>query len=64
MKNFQFFIMCLLSLGFSGHSLLTMPNVIRIVTRSMMISQYVSFRAADGFEPVSRAKMLRVLKVG
>ena len=29
-----------------------------------MISQYVSICAADGFEPVSRAKMFRVLKVG
>ena len=40
---------------------LTMPNVIRIVTRSTMISQYLSFCAEDGFEPLSRATMFCVL---
>lgn len=42
---------------------LTMPNIIRTVTRSTMISQYQSFCEEDGFEPLSRATMFRVLKV-
>ena len=42
---------------------LTMPNVIHIVTRSTMISQYLSFSAIDRFEPVSCATMFRVLRV-
>ena len=41
---------------------LTMPNVIRIGTRSTMISQYLSFCAEDDFEPLSRATIFRVPK--
>lgn len=48
--------------GQSGERL-TMPTVIGIVTRSMMISQYLSFCAENGFETLSRATMFRVLKV-
>lgn len=48
--------------GQSGERL-TMLTVIGIVTRSMMISQYLSFCAENGFEPLSRATMFRVLKV-
>ena len=40
-----------------------MPNIIRTVTRSTMITQYLSFCEEDGFEPLSRATMFRVLKV-
>ena len=40
-----------------------MPNIIRIVTQSIVISQYLSFCAEDGFEPLSHATMFRVLKV-
>ena len=43
---------------------LTMPNIIRTVTQSNMISQYLSFCEDDGgFEPLSHATMYRVLKV-
>lgn len=42
---------------------LTMPNIIRIVTRSTMISQYLSFSKEEGFEPLGRTTMYKVLKV-
>ena len=40
-----------------------MPNIIRTVTRSTMIAQYFAFCEDDGFQPLSRATMYRVLKV-
>ena len=42
---------------------LAMPNIIRTVTRSTMIAQYLAFCEDDGFQPLSRATMYRVLKV-
>ena len=42
---------------------LAMPNIIRTVTRSTMIAQYLVFCEDDGFQPLSRATMYRVLKV-
>ena len=41
---------------------LAMPNIIRTVTRSTMIAQYLVFCEDDGFQPLSRATMYRVLK--
>ena len=42
---------------------LAMPNIIRTVTRSTMIAQYLVFCEDDGFQPLSRATMYCVLKV-
>ena len=42
---------------------LAMPNIIRTVTRSTTIAQYLVFYEDDGFQPLSRATMYRVLKV-
>ena len=42
---------------------LAMPNIIRTITRSAMIAQYLAFCEDDGFQPLSRATMYRVLKV-
>ena len=42
---------------------LAMPNIIRTVTRSTMIAQYLVFCEDDGFQPLSRATMYHVLKV-
>ena len=41
---------------------LAMPNIIRTVTRSTMIAQYLVFYEDDGSQPLSRATMYRVLK--
>lgn len=41
----------------------TMPNVIRTVTRSTMISQYLQFCEEEHFTPLSRATLYRVLAV-
>ena len=41
---------------------LAMANIIRTVTRSTMIAQYLVFCEDDGFQPLSRATMYRVLK--
>ena len=42
---------------------LAMPNIIRTVTMSTMIAQYLAFCEDDGFQPLSHATMYRVLKV-
>ncbi|KAK3753674.1 hypothetical protein QZH41_003321 [Actinostola sp. cb2023] len=42
---------------------LSMPNIIRTVTRSTMITQYLQYCKEDGFEPLSRATLYRVLEV-
>ena len=42
---------------------LSMPNIIRTVTRSTMIAQYLSYCKDDNFEPLSRATLYRVLEV-
>ena len=40
-----------------------MPNIIRKVTRSTMINQYLHFCAEENFEPLSRATLFRILEV-
>ena len=42
---------------------LTMPNIIRKVTRATMIRQYLKFCEEEQYEPLSRASLFRVLKV-
>ena len=46
----------------SGETI-TMPNVIRKVTRSTMVRQYLQFCEEEQFEPLSRATLFRVLEV-
>ena len=40
-----------------------MPNVIRTVPRSTMISQYLHFCEEQGVKPLSRATLFRILNV-
>ena len=40
-----------------------MPNVIRTVTRSTMVSQYLQFCEEQGVKPFSRATLFRILSV-
>ena len=40
-----------------------MPNVIRTVTRSTMISQYMQYCEEDHYQPVSRSTLFRILEV-
>lgn len=40
-----------------------MPNVVRTVTRSTMISQYMQFCTEEEFVPISRATLFRILEV-
>jgi hypothetical protein len=40
-----------------------MPNVIRTVTRSTMISQYMQYCEEDLYQPVSRSTLFRILEV-
>ena len=42
---------------------ITMPNVVRTVTRSTMISQYLIFCEEEKVVPLSRATLFRILKV-
>lgn len=46
----------------SGENI-TMPNVIRKVTRATMVKQYLQFCEEEQFEPLSRATLFRVLEV-
>ena len=41
----------------------TMPNVVRTITRSTMIKQYLEYCREESFEPVSRSTMYRILEV-
>ena len=41
----------------------TMPNVVRVVTRSTMITQYIHHCSEDNFTPLSRATLFRILEV-
>ena len=41
----------------------TMPNVIRTVTRSTMIQQYLQFCEEEEIKPLSRATLFRILEV-
>ena len=40
-----------------------MPNVVRTVTRSTMISQYMQFCQEERFEPLSRTTLFKILEV-
>ena len=40
-----------------------MPNVVRTVTRSTMVTQYLEFCRGDGFDPLSRATLFRILEI-
>jgi hypothetical protein len=42
---------------------ISMPNVVRTVTRSTMISQYMHRCKDENFEPLSRATLYRILEV-
>lgn len=44
-------------------STLTMPNVIRNVTRSTIISQYSAFCMEENYEPLSNRTLFRILEV-
>ena len=46
----------------SGETI-TMPNVIRTVTRSTMIRQYLQFCEEDHMTPLSRSTLFRILEV-
>ena len=52
------------TLNLSSGEKLVMPNVIRTVTRSTMVSQYLQLCQEEDFEPLSRATMYRILEVG
>ena len=51
------------TLNLSSGEKLVMPNVIRTVTRSTMVSQYLQLCQEEEFEPLSRATMYRILEV-
>ena len=40
-----------------------MPNVVRTVTRSTMVTQYLEFCREDGFDPLTRATLFRILEI-
>ena len=46
----------------SGENLI-MPNVIRTVTRSTMVAQYLELCKEESFEPLSQATLYRILEV-
>ena len=46
----------------SGEQLM-MPNIVRTVGRSTMIEQYLSHCSSEGFEPLGRSTLFRILKV-
>ena len=50
------------TLNLSSGEKLVMPNVIRTVTRSTMVSQYLQLCQEEDFEPLSRATMYRISK--
>ena len=50
-------------LKLSNGEKITMPNVIRKVTRSTMVRQYLQLCEEEQFEPLSRATLFRVLEV-
>ena len=51
------------SMTLDDGSQITMPNVIRTVTRSTMIMQYLQHCKEECFEPVSRCTLYRILEV-
>ena len=51
------------TLTLDGGGKITMPNVIRTVTRSTMIMQYLQHCEEESFEPASRSTLCRILEV-
>ena len=51
------------TLTLDGGGKITMPNVIRTVTRSTMIMQYLQHCKEESFEPASRSTLFRILEV-
>ena len=51
------------TLTLNGGGKITMPNVIRTVTRSTMIMQYLQHCKQESFEPASRSTLFRILEV-
>ncbi|CAB3997609.1 Hypothetical predicted protein [Paramuricea clavata] len=50
-------------LSLDGGSQITMPNVIRTVTRSTMVMQYLQYCKEESLEPISRSTMYQILEV-
>ncbi|CAH3161487.1 unnamed protein product [Pocillopora meandrina] len=50
-------------LRLSSGEKITMPNVIRKVTRSTMVKQYLQFSEEEQFESLSRSTLFRILEV-
>ncbi|PFX33837.1 hypothetical protein AWC38_SpisGene1253 [Stylophora pistillata] len=50
-------------LRLSSGEKITMPNVIRKVTRSTMVTEYLQFCEEEQFEPLSRSTLFRILEV-
>lgn len=50
-------------LSLDGGSQIPMPKVIRTVTRSTMVKQYLQYCKEESFEPISRSRMYRILEV-
>ena len=50
-------------LRLSSGEKITMPSVIRKVTRSTMVKQYLQFCEEEQFEPLSRSTLFRILEV-
>ena len=50
-------------LRLSSGEKITMPNVIRKVTRSTMVKQYLHFFEEEQFESLSRSTLFRILEV-
>ena len=50
-------------LRLSSGEKITMPNVIRKVTRSTMVRQYLQFREEEQYEALSHTALFRILKV-
>ena len=51
------------SLELESGEILTMPNVVRTVTRSSMIALYIGLCKDEDFEPLSRSTLYRILEV-
>jgi hypothetical protein len=46
----------------SGETI-NMPNVVRTVTRSTIVAQYLQFCKNEDFEPLTRSTLFRILEV-
>ncbi len=50
-------------LKFDSSEKIVIPNIIRTVTRSTMITQYLKYCKEESFDPLSRATLYRILEV-